>query len=139
MKFKPYFTLAIILIVLAFVAFAALGAEKLPLDAKFLNAIHQVESSGKTNPAKGDNGAALGAFQIHYAYWKDSGVAGSYSQCADIVYSRDVMTGYMNRYGRKYIRDRNFEALARLHNSGPNWKSKIAKTDEYWRKVKSHL
>jgi hypothetical protein len=64
----------------------------------FWKALHHVETSGRLGPIPGDfvNGAprALGPLQIHRAYWKDSGVPGTYSQCADLAYSRRVVTAY---------------------------------------------
>lgn len=109
-----------------------------PLDSIFVRAIHQVETSGKFGAIKGDKGNALGPFQIHRHYWKDSGVEGSYEQCADYKYSVRVMTAYMNRYGREYITSKNYEALARLHNGGPNWRKKD-QTAFYWLKVKKEM
>ena len=54
----------------------------------FWKALHEVEASGRVGPIRGDNGAALGPYQITRAYWKDSRVAGSYGQCASLAYSR---------------------------------------------------
>jgi len=115
---------------------ASANAAELPV--RFINALHQVESSGQMNPKAGDSGAAIGPFQIHYEYWLDSGVKGSYSQCNDYKYSLKVITSYLNRYGSKYIKNKNYLALARIHNGGPRgaqWQSTIS----YGRKVISKI
>lgn len=108
------------------------------LPAKFLKAIHQVETGGRKGAIKGDEGRALGPFQIHYGYWLDSGVAGSYEQCAGYDYSVKVVTAYLKRYGSHYINKRDWQALARIHNGGPKgFKNKI--TLDYWKKVKQYI
>jgi hypothetical protein len=136
MKFTPYLTITLIIIALILIGYSALG--QVPAPPKLLQAIHQVEASGRLHPPRGDDGKALGPFQIHYAYWLDSGVKGSYSQCSDYEYSVKVVTGYFNRYGKKFLIDGNLEALARIHNGGPlGYKSN--RTLNYWNKVKKHL
>ena len=116
-------------------ACAVSGAE---LPKRFLNALHQVETGGRTGAIKGDNGKALGPFQIHESYWIDSGVKGSYNQCVDYDYSVKVVTAYLNRYGASHIEKRDWQSLARIHNGGPNGAYKKA-TLPYWEKVRKHL
>jgi hypothetical protein len=118
--------------------FMVFGAEPLPLPDKFLKALHQVETGGAIGPIKGDNGRALGPFQIHRSYFRDSGVAGSYDQCAGYAFSVKVVTGYLNRYARDAVASRNWEKLARIHNGGPNGYNK-SETLAYWNKVRKHL
>ena len=112
------------------------GAE---LPAKFVRAIHLTETSGRLGAIIGDNGRALGPLQIHKGCWRDSGVAGDYSQCTDLAYSKRVMTAYLSRYCPQAIAAKDFETLARLWNSGPNWKNKKKSTEIYWTKVKNNL
>lgn len=125
-----------ILIILLLTAFVC-QAE--PLDPNFLHALNQVETGGKTGAILGDGGKALGPFQIHKAYWQDAGVEGKYEQCADYDYAVKVVTAYLNRYGKKFVETHDYEALARIHNSGPNWRKKVYLTNAYWLKVKKAL
>ena len=101
---------------------------------RFWTALHYVETSGRLGPIKGDNGAALGPLQIHRAYWQDSGVPGTYSQCADLAYSRRVVTAYLRRYARAAWDRADVVSLARVHNGGPSGAKKRA-TLAYARKV----
>jgi hypothetical protein len=129
--------LFIILIFLAMILIAA-STEGATAPPELMIAINQVETGGRTGPILGDHGKALGPFQIHEEYWKDSGVKGTYSQCADYHYSVKVVTAYWNRFGSSFMRARNYEALARIHNGGPNgWR--YASTKKYWAKVKKVL
>jgi len=111
----------------------ALPAYSAPPES-FWRALHHVETSGRLGPIKGDNGAALGPLQIHRAYWKDSGVPGTYSQCADLAYSRRVVTAYLRRYARNAWERGDAFSLARVHNGGPSGHRKAA-TLAYARKV----
>lgn len=83
----------------------------------FLLALRLVESADDPS-AIGDNGQALGAYQIHECYFEDSNIQGNY---VDVVTDPDkdeqVVLNYFSRYGKGY----NFYQLARLHNGGPNW------------------
>ena len=104
----------------------------------FFHAINMVETGGRTGYILGDHSRSLGPLQISYAYWKDSGMIGKYSSCADYGYSCKVMTAYLNRYGSRFIIERDYESLARIHNGGPKGYQNPA-TKEYWKKVKKQL
>ena len=135
---KTFITLIIVALLLALLTIAAFGAEK-PLPSEFLKALHQQESSGRlVVPDGGDNGAALGPFQIHRKYWIDSGITGTYEQCRDYTYSKRVVTAYLNRYGQRYIVKKNYEALARIHNGGPSGYHS-PNTFGYWQRFKPKL
>jgi len=113
------------------------------LDTNFVKAIHQVESSGKIGPIKGDKGKALGPLQIHYSYWKDAtdfdkSIGGKYEDVAKLDYSVKVMASYLQRYCPKAVSSNNFEILARTHNGGLKGPDKVA-TINYWKKVKTEL
>jgi hypothetical protein len=123
------------LLLISILAFNTLGAE---LPAKFVRAIHQVETGGRTGAIVGDNGAALGPLQIHKGCWLDSGMAGSYTNCADFNYSAKVMTAYLNRYAKAAIKSNDFETLARVWNGGPKGATKNA-TLPYWQRVRKQL
>jgi hypothetical protein len=102
-----------------------------------------VESSDRENVPDGDNGAAIGPYQIHRIYWEDAlkadpGIGGDYQDCRHRAYAERVIDAYM----RKWIRDDwaagNAEVIARTHNGGPGGASKIA-TVGYWEKVRTVL
>jgi hypothetical protein len=102
-----------------------------------LDAIEQVESSGKgSNTPDGDNGKAIGPFQIHYVYWKDaveydkSLANGTYQKCRDPFYARKVARAYLTRYGK----GKTDLQMARIHNGGPQGHKKTA-TQDYSQKV----
>jgi len=86
---------------------------------KWWSALHQIETGGAIGPTLGDNGAALGPYQIHRAYFKDSAVKGDYSQCADLAFSRKVVTAYLKLYAPKAWAAGDCNVLFRTHNGGP--------------------
>jgi hypothetical protein len=105
---------------------------------KLLKAINQVETGGREGAIYGDNGKALGPLQIHFHYWKDSGISGAYKFCATFDYSCQVFNAYMNRFALKYLQENNLEALARIHNGGPDGYHN-PNTLAYWKKVEKVL
>ncbi len=113
------------------------------LPEKFFYALHQQEAGGQMKPKDGDNGRAIGVFQIHRAYWQDAveyaGLRGSYEDCRNMDYARQIVTAYMNRYAHRAIIENDLESLARCHNAGPNYAKKRALTDKYWIQFKRHL
>lgn len=121
-----------ILILSAASAFAA------ELDPKFLHALNMVEASGREGNIVGDNGKALGPFQIHRSYWQDAKVAGSYSMVTNRAYAAQVVTAYLNRYAKSAVVNKDFETLARIHNGGPAGHKNSA-TKAYWLRVKKNL
>lgn len=108
------------------------------LPARFVRAVNMTETSGRTGAIVGDNGKALGPLQIHRAYWYDSGMKGSYSQCADLNYSSKVMESYLRRFCASAVASNDFETMAKVHNGGPNG-ARLKATESYWRKVKGFL
>lgn len=103
---------------------------------RLLAAIKQVESNGDAN-AVGDQGRALGAFQIWKSYWQDSKVSGCYEDCKDPKYSESVVRAYLARYAPKG-KIVTLEMLARIHNGGPRGYLKPA-TLKYWTKIQKVL
>tara|TARA_Y100000310_G_scaffold122419_1_gene121089 strand:+ start:795 stop:1172 length:378 start_codon:yes stop_codon:yes gene_type:complete len=104
----------------------------------FWKALHKVETNGRVGAIRGDKGAALGPYQIHRGYWKDSRVKGNYSQCASLTYSRKVATAYLKRYAPKSWASGNCKVLARVHNGGPKGYRKKS-TLKYWRKIQEAM
>lgn len=110
-----------------------------------LDAIEWVESKG--DPwAVGDNGKAVGSFQIHEIFFNDvkriqlkRPATFSWSACMfrlkdryDPKKSRQMVTIYLKYYGGT------FEEMARKHNGGPNGHKKES-TKAYWLKVKARM
>ena len=122
--------------------------------AEALSAIRQVETGGELNGgigAVGDNGNALGPFQIWMAYHFDAAERDStlknYKDClTSLDYSERVVRAYMGRYAKaeaKRLRAglgtlTDVEKVARIHNGGPKGHRKKA-TEGYWRKVQAEL
>jgi len=94
--------------------------------ASFFRALHIVETSGRTGAILGDNGKALGPLQIHKAYHADARIGGDYSRCADLDYSRRVVSAYLQRYAPAAWAAGDVTTLARIHNGGPRGASKPA-------------
>ena len=72
----------------------------------------------------GDNRKALGPLQIHRAYHADARIGGDYSRCADLDYSKRVVTAYLQRYAPAAWAAGDVTTLARVHNGGPREASK---------------
>jgi hypothetical protein len=100
----------------------------------FFRALHIVETSGKRGAILGDNGRALGPLQIHRGYHADARVAGDYSRCADLDYSKRVVSAYLQRYAPQAWAAGDVKTLARVHNGGPRGATKPA-TVNYAAKV----
>ena len=102
--------------------------------ANFFAALHTVETGGALGAIKGDKGKALGPLQIHRAYHADSRVGGDYARCADLEYSKKVVTAYLKRYAPAAWESGDVSTLARIHNGGPKGNIKPA-TKPYSQKV----
>lgn len=109
-----------------------------PAIRPLLDAIRQVESGGRTGIIIGDQGRSLGPYQIQWAYWKDSGVAGRYRDVHDPAYAEKVMLAYWERYCPQALARGDYQTLARIHNGGPTGHRKRA-TMPYWTKVSGEL
>lgn len=110
-----------------------------------LDALEWVESKG--DPwAVGDNGKAVGSFQIHEIFFNDvkriqlkQPATFSWSACMfrlkdryDAKKSREMVSIYLKYYGGT------FEEMARKVNGGPNGHNKES-TKAYWLKVKARM
>ena len=108
---------------------------------RLLAAIKQVESGGNPN-AIGDQGRALGVYQIWKSYWQDGvayvpSIGGCYQDCKDPKYAEFVVRAYLSRYAPKRGTV-TLEMLARIHNGGPRGYLKPA-TLKYWVKIQKVL
>ena len=108
-----------------------------------LTAIRTVESNNNPS-AVGDDGNAIGVYQIWKPYWQDarqtSGIGGVYNDCFDPAYADRIVRAYMKRYAteKRLGRPVTMEDIARIHNGGPNGYKKKS-TLKYWEKVKCHI
>ena len=129
-------------LVLSFTAATSAFAQVQESDmVRLLAAIKQVESGGNPN-AVGDQGKALGVFQIWKSYWQDSvayvpSIGGCYQDCKDPKYAESVVRAYLARYTPKG-KTVTLEMLARIHNGGPRGYLKPA-TLKYWLKIQRVL
>ena len=110
-----------------------------------LDAIEWVESKGDAN-AIGDNGRAVGAYQIYPCYVEDVrwgyGHRGRFEDDDRLSKkkSRVMVRCYLSQYATYYKLGRypTLEDFARIHNGGPNgWKKDS--TEPYWQKVKARI
>lgn len=111
----------------------------------FLKALRQTETGGEPDEGKnsvGDNGKALGPYQIHEVYFKDAvefdkSLAGTkYEMVRDKAFAEKVVKAYMNRYAKDLVKNGDTESMvlmARKHNGGPKGHRKSA-TLEYAKK-----
>jgi hypothetical protein len=102
-----------------------------------LDAIAEIESKNRPD-AIGDKGRAIGAYQIHRAYWKEGtqilGVDWDYRRAFDPKKARRVVRAYILHYGK----GRSLMDMARIHNGGPKGYKKTS-TLVYARKIRSLL
>ena len=132
---------------IAIILALSLLAEKTYTKEEFFSALHSVESGGKLQAPDGDNGKAIGPFQIWKAYFDDAKEHGKlkleYANCRKLEHAKTVVGAYMARYEAASWSDRmtlaQVEACARAHNGGPSWRKKKEKTDKYWAKIKKEL
>jgi len=113
----------------------------LPLSAHFytvdnlLDAMYTVESNrGKITV--GDDGKAIGPYQIWREYWHDAvefdkTIGGKYEDCMNKAYAEKIVRAYWKRYAPKGA---TIEQLARIHNGGPKGHTRTA-TLKYWNKI----
>lgn len=106
---------------------------------QFLFSLARVESKGQDS-AVGDDGRAIGRFQIHKSYFLDAKQYAKfnfgYSSCTNAEKSAQVVKAYFLRYNPQAVKNKDWESLARLHNGGPSGQKN---TDTYWNKVKIEL
>lgn len=139
----------VFLVIMMLVAFAfAMGfANAQPVDyEKLLSAISTVESNGRDD-AIGDNGNAVGRYQLWEIYVDDvNRLIGdrrfAYQDRKDPACSKIIVLCYLQHYGALYQKRTGKvateEVLARIHNGGPRGYAKTA-TKVYWSKIQKHL
>ncbi len=112
---------------------------------RILAAIQVVETGGLNRPTypDGDGGRSIGPLQISRLYWRDAvrfdpSIGGSYQDCREIAYARQVVCAYMRRYVPEAWGRADAEVIARTHNGGPRGLAKTS-TLRYWDKVRGAL
>jgi hypothetical protein len=110
----------------------------------FVVAIHQHETDSRVGRIYGDGGRSYGPLQISYKAWRDAlkfspAIGGKYADCSGLEYSKKVMLAYLQNHDAAALERGDWETCARLWNSGPAWRTKIRKTNEYWASVRSFL
>ena len=137
-------------IIIVIIAIIAINCKAVEVKTKLLNAIKTVESNGKSD-AIGDNGKAVGAYQLWKTYVDDvnnilknkgSKIRFTYNDRFNAHKSRVMTLIYLKHYGKVYERKTGKvatdEILAKIHNGGPNgWKKQA--TEKYWNKIKAEL
>ena len=108
-----------------------------------LDAIRWVESSDRDDVQDGDNGRAIGPYQIHYVYWLDASsfepeLGGDYQRCRNRSYAERVIDAYMRRYAADAWAIGDGETIAKVHNGGPKGHEKLT-TERYWQRVRERL
>ena len=140
-------TAAALITALWVVLMCAIPVKAVEITPQFLAALSWVESKHNPN-AVGDNGKALGCFQLHKIHVRDvNRIIGreqyTYADRRNPRKSAEMVVIYLNYYGRLYERKTGkkatFEILSRIHNGGPNGWTKVRATNSHWRKVKSAL
>lgn len=112
---------------------------------RVLPVIAQVESN-HDDKAVGDNGKALGRYQIHACYVQDANRIAKTSYRHTDAYTgaiaESMVRVYLKHYARRYERLTgsvvDAEALCRMHNGGPNGFRKPC-TLPYWEKCRKLL
>ncbi len=103
-----------------------------------LDAIEWVESKGDAN-AIGDNGNAVGSFQIWKIYVDDCNrILGRKQFTYHDRFSRERSREMVRVYLPYYCPEGNFEKMAKVHNGGPTGHLKPS-TAAYWLKVKARM
>jgi hypothetical protein len=146
-RFERWTRQACVLLV-AFLALALLiPYENRAQQRRVLDAILQVESSGRDDVPDGDGGLAIGPYQIHEIYWRDAVAAAprlgpehghSYQDCRGRAYAEQVVRAYMRRWIPDAWRRGEAETIARTHNGGPLGARKES-TRRYWERVRRRL
>lgn len=110
---------------------------------QILLAIRLVESGDRDPVPDGDDGRAIGPYQIHEAYWRDAvqaepSLGGSYQDCRRRDYAERVIAAYMQRWAAVAWASGDAETIARVHNGGPDGARKES-TRRYWERVRARL
>jgi len=134
---------SLFLLILVLVDHHSLAARRHWPSREILAAIRFVESSDCPDPPDGDDGRAIGPYQIHRPYWLDAlldepEIGGNYRDCRDRTYAERIVAAYMRRYVPAAWASGDAQVIARVHNGGPNGPD-LPTTLAYWQKVRRRL
>lgn len=129
-----------------FNAFGQITSNQIKHFNKIFPAITKIESNNNVL-AHNKKEDARGICQIRKNYLIDSNFQSklnySHDDCFDFHKSKLIVFYYFMRYGSQELEEGNYQALAKLHNGGPNWKRKTGNAkknlDSYWKKIKNHI
>ncbi len=135
-------SLAFVLLTLLWL-FAGDGDRRTWPREQILAAIRFVESGDRDDVPDGDDGKAIGPYQIHRVYWQDAlraepALGGDYQDCRSRAYAERVIAAYMRRWIPAQWDAGDAEIIARVHNGGPLGPDKAA-TWPYWERVRERL
>lgn len=135
-------SLAFVLLTLLWLCSGDGGGRTWPRE-QILAAIRFVESGDRDDVPDGDDGKAIGPYQIHRVYWEDAlraepALGGDYQDCRRRAYAERVIAAYMQRWVPAEWADGDAEVIARVHNGGPFGPGKAA-TKGYWERVRARL
>lgn len=107
---------------------------------QLLDAMYTVESN-RGLILVGDEGKAIGPYQIWKAYWQDAvefdkSIGGEYQDCMKKAYAEKIVRAYWKRYAPKGA---TIEQLARIHNGGGSRGHLNPNTIKYWNKIRKEL
>jgi len=131
------------LLALLFLSLLGLSSSCEAADLRLIDALIQVESSGRDHVV-GDNGSAAGPLQVHTSVVADVnrlyGTKYTHREMHDRAKAIEVCSKYLSFYGseKRLGRPPTMEDLARIWNGGPQGWRRSA-TLNYWQKVKRHL
>ena len=109
--------------------------------SELLDAVRMVECGDREPAPDGDDGQAIGPYQIHFVYWLDAisfrpGLGGRYEDCRRRDYAERVVEAYMQKWVPDAWERVDAEVIARTHNGGPQGAGKDT-TLRYWQKVQA--
>ena len=101
-----------------------------------LDAIRQVETGGEADPANavGDDGKALGPYQIWRAFWFDCVMPGGYNRVKEMEYAERCIIRYWKRYCPGPLGSGAEETLMAVFHYGPQG-AKVGDRHNYIAKV----
>jgi len=130
------YILRLVLFILLLTNYSVFSAE---LDARFLKTLAFVESNN--NPrAYNPRNKEMGIFQVTPICYKDvqkiNPKFNSFPRnyCYDSNFCYVVLITYLNFYEPTAVKNKDCDSLLRLWNSGPNWRNKKNKTNNYVRR-----
>ena len=120
-----------------FISFQVFSGEINSFDL-FLNILGTLESNNN-DYGIGDSGRSISRYQIQRACYEDARkydktIKFSYGSLTNKNNADKIVKAYCMKYEKQACLNNDYEILARLWNSGPDWRKKKSKTNKYWQK-----